>query len=371
MIRLAAPDIDPSDLAALQSVLASGWLSGGPAIARFEADVCAATGAQHAVAVANGTAALVLALQALGIGRGDEVLVPSFTYIATAHAVVLAGAEPRLVDVDRASWNMDPASAAAACGPRTRALIPVDQFGLPADLESLQEACPSLPIIEDAACALGARRGQDLCGADVELACLSFHPRKIITTGEGGMILTRSAEHAATLRQLRNHGRDDAGRFCRAAHNLRLSALAAALGSSQLQRLGSLLTRRRDLAAHYQRRLGQRSDIALQEPAAGHAYQTFALALHGAPNAARRDRLLEALRARGIEAGIATTAAHCELPYRDAPETSPVPLPTSTWLAKNGFALPLHPALSMKDVDLVCDALQAVLDALPATESTV
>jgi dTDP-4-amino-4,6-dideoxygalactose transaminase len=372
MIRLAAPEIDDDDQRAVAEVLASGWLSGGPAIAAFERAVAERSGVAHGVAVSSGTTALTLALQALGVGPGDEVIVPSFSYIATAHAVALAGATPRIVDVERTSWNIAPDAAAAQIGPRTRALIAVDQFGLLAELEPLREACGTIPIVEDAACALGATDALGRrCGQPpARLTCLSFHPRKAITCGEGGMVLTDDDTLALQLRQLRSHGRDDAGRFCGLGGNHRLSAPAAALGLSQLRRLDRFIATRKRLAARYRRGLEPllaSGQLALQGATAGHAYQTFAAALEGPPDPARRDALIAALRVRGVESGIATTAAHQHPPY--AAEHRADSLPIAEWLACNGFALPLHMTLEDNDVDRVCDALDASLGALPSARA--
>ncbi len=372
MIRLAAPEINADDQRAVAEVLASGWLSGAPVIGRFEQAVAERCGVAHGIALSSGTAALTLALEALGVSSGDEVILPSFSYIATAHAVLLVGATPRIVDVDASSWNIDPLAAAAQIGPKTRALIAVDQFGLLANLDALHQTCGELPIIEDAACALGAtsrcpagsaRDAERRCGQPpARLACLSFHPRKVITCGEGGMVLTDDDELAARVRELRNHGRDDQGRFRGVGGNYRLAATAAALGLSQLARLDRFLTARRGLAARYRERLAARIEagqLSLQAALDGHTYQTFAAALAGPPNAQRRDALLAALRERGVESGIATTAAHQHPPYARA--HPPGALPLAEWLACNGFALPLHMSLDDSDIDHVCDALDASL----------
>ncbi|MBW2732304.1 MAG: DegT/DnrJ/EryC1/StrS family aminotransferase [Deltaproteobacteria bacterium] len=362
MIRLARPFIGEAELRATQRVLEGGWLSGGPEIAAFERGVCERVGAAHAVAVSSGTAALELALRAAGIGPSDEVIVPAFTYLATLHAVKLVGAEPVIVDVHRESWNIDVEAVQLARTARTRAVMPVDQFGLPADLEALRAACPGLLIIEDAACALGARRGEAWVGQGVPLCCFSFHPRKVITTGEGGMVLTDDEALASRLRQLRNHGRDDQGRFVTVSGNHRLSSWAASLGLVQLGRLEDLVAKRALLAARYHQRLEGDQRLAWQRKPAGvtHTYQTFAVWLSGA-NASRRSAIIAALAAEGIEAGIATTSASTELPYCKHARCNPGRLPVAHALGESGLALPLHPCLEVEDVDRVCDALEAIL----------
>ncbi|MBK6847374.1 MAG: aminotransferase class I/II-fold pyridoxal phosphate-dependent enzyme [Proteobacteria bacterium] len=200
-LKLSAPDLGDAERAAVDAVLRRDQLTLGPELPAFEDELARWVGARHAVAVSSGTAALVLALQACDIGAGDEVIVPSFTFPATINAVALVGAQPVIVDVDAASWNLDVAAAAAALTPRTRALLPVDVLGLPAPRAALRALArrsdPPLAVIEDAACALGATCDGLRCGSDSQLACLSFHPRKIITTGEGGAVLTRDAALAA------------------------------------------------------------------------------------------------------------------------------------------------------------------------------
>ena len=358
MIRLATPTLDASDSAALQRVLDSAWLSNGTEGPAFEEELAAYLGIAHAIVVSNGTTALTLALESLGIGPGDEVIVPAFTYLATLHAVRLVGAIPVIVDVERTSFNLDPARVAAAISPRTKALMPVDQFGLGADLEALR-AVSHLPIVEDAACALGATRHGMPCGRGVALACYSFHPRKIITTGEGGLIVTDDAERAAWLRQRRNHGRDSHGRFCGVGGNYRLSELAAALGRSQLARLDAVLARRRELAEHYRQRLADHPVLSLQQAPRGfaHSYQTFALRLELEDAARQRDALIRRLREEGIECGIATNSATLEIPYAGTAGASPLAAPESHRLGLGGMALPLHPGLRAADVDQVCEAL--------------
>jgi len=363
-LRLSAPDVGEAERAAVDAVLRRDQLTLGPELPAFEDELARWVGARHAVAVSSGTAALVLALQACDIGAGDEVIVPSFTFPATVNAVALVGAQPVIVDVDAASWNLDVDAAAAALTPRTRALLPVDVLGLPAPRAALRALAhrhdPPLAVIEDAACALGASCDGLRCGSDSRLACLSFHPRKIITTGEGGAILTHDAALAARLRRLRNHGRDDQGAFVDLGGNSRLSELAAALGRAQLARLDAMLERRLALAARYRERLGACPALELQQAPAGtgHNYQTFALCLR-APLSRRA--VMAGLAARGIQSGPATFAVHRERPYAGQRAAVRGPLPVADRLAEQALALPLHHRLANDDVDRVCDALLPLL----------
>ncbi len=343
--------------------LRSGWLVNGPRVAAFERALALRCGARHAVAVSSGTAALTLALEVAGIGPGDRVIVPAFTYLATAHAVALVGAEPVLVDVDPGSWNIDVAAVGRELegDQPTAGLLPVDQFGLPADLAALRALTASSErrpvLIDDAACALGATRDGRPCTADADLACFSFHPRKVITTGEGGAVLVEDDELAARLRRLRNHGRDAAGTFVEVAGNQRMSELAGALGCSQLSRLDQLLEQRQRLAARYRQRLEAHPALTLQQvtPDLTHSYQTFAVCLS---EPYPRQRVLAALQSRGVEATIGTFALHLERPYAAATGRD---LPVAERLARHCLALPLHPALALEQVDTVCRALEEAL----------
>jgi len=247
-IRLAWPDVGADELAEVAEVLASGQLTMGPKVAELEAELARACEVEHAIAVSSGTAALHVALLALGIGPGDEVIVPAYTFPATANVVALVGARPVLVDVDPQTMNVDPAKVELTA--RTKAILAVHLFGRPARLEEL----PDATVIEDAAGALGARRGGRACGGLGALGCLSFHPRKIVTTGEGGAVTTNDAESAERARALRHHGwrSDD---MPSAGFNYRLSDILCAVGIPQVRRLAELHAARARLAAAYEERL--------------------------------------------------------------------------------------------------------------------
>ena len=257
-IRLARPDVGEAELAAVAEVLASGQLTMGPQVEAFERALARAVGTAEAVAVSSGTAAIHLALLALRIGPGDEVIVPAYTFPATANAVELCGARAVLVDVDPETFLVRPELVADAVTSRTRAVLAVHLFGRPVAWEELQTAVPQdVVLVEDAAGALGASYRGTPCGALGLLACLSFHPRKIVTTGEGGAVTTDEAELAAAVRRLRHHG-------IAAGHptdietpgfNYRLPDVLCALGLPQLERLESLLAARERVAGWYGERL--------------------------------------------------------------------------------------------------------------------
>jgi perosamine synthetase len=349
LIRLAWPDVGPTELAAVGEVLESGYLTMGPRVPTFErllADACATT---NAVAVSSGTAALHLAVRALGIGPGDEVIVPAYTFPATANAVVLAGARAVLVDVDPVTMLVGVDCVYGAVTGRTRAVIGVHLFGRPLDWETLQSAVPpEVALIEDAAGALGASWRGMPCGGLGALGCLSFHPRKVVTTGEGGAVTTSDDDLAVIVRTLRHHGivpHDDFD-IAEPSTNYRLSDIQCAIGITQLARLDELLAERRRVAAAYTERLAGR----VQTPGAAegdeHGWQAYVVQVD------RRDEVLAGLRAQGIEAQLGTYALHHLRAYRDQG-----PFPGADAAFERALALPLHSRLSEADIERVAAAL--------------
>jgi len=334
-------------------VLASGFLTMGPKVAEFEAALARACETEHAVAVSSGTAALHLAVLALGIGEGDEVIVPAYTFPATGNAVALTGARPVLVDVDPETMNVDPARVYDAVTPQTRAVIGVHLFGRPLDWEALQSAvAPDVALIEDAAGALGARWRGMACGGLGALGCLSFHPRKIVTTGEGGAVTTSDDELDAAVRRLRHHGISTRGEFEIPAPstNYRLSDLHCAIGSTQLARLHELLAARRRVADAYTARLRGVVETPAADDGDEHGWQAYVVQLD------RRDEALNALRAEGIEAQIGTYALHRLGAYHDQG-----PFRGADACFRRALALPLHSRLTEEEVDRVSAALTAVV----------
>lgn len=353
MIRLAKPWIGEDEQRAVAAVLESGHLVQGALVERFEQAIAALVGRRHAIAVSSGTSALQLALKALQIGAGDEVLCPALSWPSPAHAVRLAGAKVRFVDVDQEEWNSSAQALRDARDANTRAAIVIDQFGNPARAEEIRSALGALPIIEDAACALGSRFTSGPCGSLGKVSCLSFHPRKILTTGEGGMCLTDDDDLAEKLRMLRNHGqlRDE---FVVAAGNARMTEIAAALGLAQLQRLDDIVARRRALAALYRDALNGELGLQKTPPGAESNFQTFGAIL---PLGHDRRTVRERLRERGVEAGLLSFAIHKLGSFAG----SDASLPIAEHIATRGIALPLYPQMRDAEVDDVVRILRGTL----------
>ncbi len=350
-IRLARPDVGEDELAAVRDVVRSGQLTMGPKVDEFEAAVAHAVGTAHAAAVSSGTAALHLALLALEIGPGDEVIVPAYTFPATANAVELCGGRTVLVDIDADTFVVDPAAVAAAVTPRTRAVMAVHLFGRPVDWEALQTAVPQgVALLEDAAGALGARYRGTPCGALGVAACLSFHPRKIVTTGEGGAVTTDEAAVDAAVRRLRHHGWATLGDMPAPGFNYRLPDLLCALGIPQLARLEELLAARERVARWYAERL---EHLLLTPSAAGgdrHGWQAYVVQLD------HRDDALAALREAGIEAQIGTWALHRLEPYRRQGS-----FPGADRAFERALALPLATTTTEAEVERVASVLTRVV----------
>ena len=334
-------------------MLESGQLVQGPLVERFEMAVAALVGRRHAVAVSSGTAALQLALKVLQVGQGDEVICPALSWPSPAHAARLAGAKVQFVDIDQDEWNSGGDAMRAARTGSTKAAIVIDQLGNPARADEIKEALGSLPIIEDAACALGSRFASGPCGSLGAISCLSFHPRKIVTTGEGGMCLTDDEEVADQLRMLRNHGQLR-GEFVIASGNFRMTEIAAALGLAQLRRLDEIIGRRRQLATLYRKVLSPELSLQQTPPGAESNYQTFGVIL---PQGHDRNATRDKLRDRGVEAGLLSFAIHKLGSFVGNGSSMPI----SEHVAARGIALPLYPQMKNAEVEEVAQALDGIL----------
>ncbi len=347
-IRLGWPDLGEPELAEVAQVLESGMLTMGPKVGEFEAEIARICEVEHAVAVTSGTAALHLAVLALELQPGDEIVVPAYTFPATANVVALAGLKPVLVDVDPETMNLDPSKVEV--GPRTKAILGVHLFGRPLRMHELPDG---VPMLEDAAGALGARYRGRACGGLGVAGCLSFHPRKIVTTGEGGAVTTDDERFAASVRQMRNHGWRSLvpPDMPVPGLNYRLSDILCAVGIPQARRLDELLAQRTRVADGYTERL---RDLPVQIPVADegdvHGWQAYVLQVDD------RDRVLAGLRAQGIEAQIGTYSLPLLGAYRGYGE-----FPGAKRVFERALALPFHTRLSEGDLDRVANALDKLV----------
>ena len=361
-IWLARPRMSGDELEEVRAVLESGILTQGPKVAELEGMVAGLAGVPHAFAVTSATTALHLSLVAAGIGPGDEVLVPDFTFPATANVVVQQGAVPVLVDIELDTFAVDTELLDRHVTSRTRAVIPVHPFGLPADMDGVLDVAGrhGLAVIEDAACALGATVGGRPAGSIGLAGCFSFHPRKSITTGEGGMITTSDDGLAARIGLLRSHGGvRNAGRFRfeAAGFNYRMSDILAAVGVAQMRHLEEFLATRRRVAGWYDERLTGWESLRVPSVPGGrtHTYQSYVVLLDEAID---RDRLIAAMAADGIETTIGTYALHAEPFFARTYGHSAGDRPRSWRAYRSGLALPLHGGLTEENVELVVERLR-------------
>jgi perosamine synthetase len=361
MIRLAKPYLGKEEMAEISSVVENGYLSQGPKIAEFEKALADYLALKHAIAVGSGTAALHLTVLALGLNQNDEVIVPDFSFPATANAVALAGATPVLCDVQLTTFNIDPDEVIRLITPSTKAIMPVHQFGLAADMDAIVRIAKErgLIIIEDAACALGAEYRGQKCGTFGAASCFSFHPRKVITTGEGGVVVTNDDAIAGRVRSLRNHGNLD-GDFPLLGYNYRISDINAAVGVAQMRRLPTLIEKRRELAGLYDQGLSSVPGLIVPKypEDAVHTYQSYVVRLK---DKFARDRIRKALYEKGIEAGIGTYAIHQSHYYKQVFGIKGDRLLRSASAYEQTLALPLYPEMTSDDVEHVCANLRALL----------
>lgn len=370
--------IDDDDIAAVVEVLRSDWLTTGPNIGDFEQDLAAFTGAAHAVAISNGTSALHAAMYALGIGPGDEVIVPAMTFAASANCVLYQGGTPVFVDVDPNTLLIDPAQVAAKLSPRTRAVVAVDYAGQPCDYDALRAitAPRNLPIVADACHAIGGHYHGRPVGTIADLSTFSFHPVKHITTGEGGAITTNNAEWAQKMRYFRNHGittdhrqRAEKGSWfyemVDLGYNYRMTDFQAVLGRSQLRKLAAWVERRQAIAARY--------DLAFAEsplvhplavaPNVGHAYHLYVIRLATERLTADRSTIFAALREAGLGVNVHYIPVHLHPYYRERFGYGPGLCPNAEAAYEQILSLPIFPAMNDADVERVITTVRQVTDA--------
>ena len=363
-VPLTRPSLDQAEADAAAAALASGFVVQGPRVREFEQLVADRAGTRHALAVSSATTGLHLAIAALGIGPGDEVLIPSFTFPATGNVILHQGARPVLVDVRTDDFAIDVADARRKITPRTKAIMPVDPFGLAYDADGIGRLAAEhdLAVVEDAACAIGATFEGRPAGGLGTVGVFSFHGRKILTTGEGGMLVTDDDELAERLARLRSHGAERDGfrlRFVEPGFNYRLSDIAGAIGVAQMGKLDWIVEQRRSLAANLTERLAGVSGLTPHAEPRGrvHTYQSYVVVL---ARDIDRDAVVDQLKDHGVESTIGTYALHMEpvfqrLGYEDDD------LPGARGLFEQSLTLPLFPGMSEAELDQVATAVEAVV----------
>jgi dTDP-4-amino-4,6-dideoxygalactose transaminase len=368
-LNVMQPWLGEDEVSALAEVIASGWIAQGPRVAAFETAFAATQQAHEAVAVSSCTTALHLALVVAGVGAGDDVVVPSFSFIATANAPTYVGARPVFADVDPVTGNITAATVAAVLTDRTRAVVAVDQAGVPVDLDELRRLCDPLGVVvvEDAACAAGSTYRGRPAGAGAEIAAWSFHPRKILTTGEGGMITTSRSDWAAHARRLREHSMSASAadrhasvlappeQYDEIGFNFRMTDLQAAVGLVQLGKLHEVVTRRRQIAEVYAKYVDDIDGLrAVADPTWGTSnFQSFWIEV-SEPYRLDRDGLLAHLAASDISARRGIMTSHRQPAHAAGPHA---PLPVSEHLSDNTLILPLFHQMSVSEQARVVDAL--------------
>ncbi|MCG3142415.1 MAG: GDP-perosamine synthase [Anaerolineae bacterium] len=376
MIPITKPFFDEREERAAAEAIRSGWVVQGPRTQEFEKMVAERVGAQYALATSNCTTALHLALIASGIGAGDEVLVPSYSFIASANSILHAGATPVFVDIDARTYNLDPALLEEKITPRTRAIMPVHQIGLAADIDTIHAIARkhNLSVIEDAATIIGGTYKNKPIGAHSRAVCFSFHPRKAITTGEGGMVTTNDPEIARQIDMLRSHGANvsDYARHGAAqviieeypvlGYNYRLTDIQGAIGVEQMKKLDWILERRLEIGRRYNEAFADLDFIATpyEPPYAAHTYQSYCLRVaHNAPKT--RDEIMAEMQAAGIATRRGVMAAHLEPVYVN--RYGRVALPVTEEATRSTLLLPIYAQMTQAEVETVVRVLRQILGA--------
>jgi perosamine synthetase len=374
MIPIAKPYFTEDEERAAAAVIRSGWVVQGPRVMEFEQSVGRYVGAAYALATSNCTTALHLALSCLGIGVGDQVIVPSYSFIATANSVLHAGATPVFADIDPRTYNIDPNLIELAITPSTRAIMPVHQLGLAADIDAIHAIAKrrGLIVVEDAATIIGGEYKGKKIGAHSEAVCFSFHPRKAITTGEGGMVTTNDGAAAKKIEMLRSHGanisdfaRHGAGKviveeYPLLGYNYRMTDIQGAIGVEQMKKLDWILQRRVEIGKRYDEAF---SDIDFIEtpyepPYAKHTYQSYCVRFaHNSPIA--RDEVMKTMQQAGIATRRGVMASHLEPCYRE--KFGVISLPETEAATRTTMLLPIYPQMTEGEQETVIDALRKTL----------
>ncbi|HVO47222.1 MAG TPA: UDP-4-amino-4,6-dideoxy-N-acetyl-beta-L-altrosamine transaminase [Steroidobacteraceae bacterium] len=379
MIPYGRQLVDDEDIRAVADVLRSDWLTTGPQVRAFEDALAGFCGARHAVAVSSGTAALHSAMKVLGVGPGDEVIIPAMTFVATANAVLFEGGTPVFSDVDPATLLLDPKAVEGLVTPRTKAVVAVDYAGQPCDYQALSAICRrhGLALVADSCHALGAQSNNRMVGTLADLTAFSFHPVKHITTGEGGMVVTNRDDLVAPLRRFRNHGistdhreRAEAGTWqyemLELGYNYRMTDFQCALGISQLRKLPAWLERRRAIARRYATAFESVPEIRLLDTTPGtlHAFHLYVVRLRRERLRSGRAAVFSELRSRGIGVNVHYLPVHLHAYYRTRFGTGPGMFPQAEAAYEEILSLPMHAGLTDAEVDNVIAAVRAVVGEL-------
>jgi perosamine synthetase len=370
-IAFARPFFGLAEEKAAAATIRSGWVAGGPRLAEFERRFAQYCGASHAVGVSNWTTGAFLVLHAWGIGPGDEVIVPSLTFIASVNVVRHVGATPVFAEIDAKTFNIDPADVAQKVTSRTKVLLPIDQIGLPCNIDAINTLAKrhNLKVLDDAACAFGSRNRGRPIGSLAEVTVFSLHARKVITTGEGGMIVTNDCAFAERLRMLRHQGMSlsDHARhgmrptvfesFPEIGYNFRITDIQAAVGLAQLDRIDDMLARRRKIALRYRAALADHPMLAPPFVPEGCEpnWQSYQVSLRPGTRLGQKE-IMDRLFDLGIPTRRGVMASHLELPY----ETLDTALPITEAVAASTVQLPMHPGLTLEQQDRVIEALRSL-----------
>lgn len=375
-IQIAVPNLGNEEIAAIQGPISTGWLTQGPYVKEFERNFSEIHQTKYALATTSCTTALHLMLAASGIGPGDEVIVPSFTWISTANAVLYCGATPIFVDIDLETYNISLGDTLKKITSKTKAVIVVDLFGLCVDIEEFRRQLgPNLFIFEDAACAAGASMNGHMAGSISDAAAFSFHPRKSITTGEGGMLITNNPNLNSVAEKMRNHGAEVSEEerhkgaapyllpeFNLLGFNYRMTDLQGAIGVEQLKKLDGFIRERDEQASYYQNQLSDVDWLSLpKKPVNGvHAWQAFVTRVIHSDGAKFRNEVMEILEKEGIATRPGTHAIHLLGFYADKYGFKPRDFPNALLANETTMAIPLHNRLTQSEQDRVIRAIKMV-----------
>lgn len=372
-IPLSCPDITQAERDAVNQVMMGVQLSLGPKLPEFERMLSTYVGTRYAVAVNSGTSGLHLCIRAMGIGAGDEVITTPFSFIASSNCILMEGAKPVFVDVDPRTWNIDPARIEAAITPRTKAILAVDVFGLPADMDAITAIARKhkLRVLEDSCEAIGAKYKGRPAGTLGEAGVFGFYPNKQVTTGEGGMIVTNDETIYSLSASMRNQGRGTSNAWLaheRLGYNFRLSDINCALGIAQMKRIDEILAHRARAAGYYVERLRDEKRVSMQHIPADCRISWFVMVVRLADEYTREDRdgLMHSLREAGIGTNNYFTPIHLQPFYAEQFGWKRGDMPVCEALSDRTIALPFHGLLTEADVDTVCKTFRKLLDNGPA-----